>query len=416
MACAILNVRPQDQEHDVPTPGDEDEMRIAINGDYLAEPQTGTGRYLTQLIETLGQIDGVNEYLILHYRPIAQPPQVPSTFAWEHIPVVAPSDALRKVRWEQRTIPEAARRRDARLIFVPHFAPPVMTTLPVVTTIHDVIPFALSDYRPHSALWAYYQLVAQGARRAAMVITVSDHAKSEIMRYLNVAAEKIVVTPPAPAPIFRPVTDPARIHGTLRRHGISERFVFYVGGLDLRKQVPLLVGAFASAVHRLGDPHVQLVISGDIARLGSDPLFPDWRPLARKLGIETRIVSDFIPDEDLPTLYSAATVFAYPSLYEGFGLPPLEAMACGAPVVVSDHPAVLEATGNAALAYALPRAGSPPAEATRPLADALTRALQSAELREDLRQRSLARARAFSWAQVAAETSGIFTEIIGTRN
>ncbi len=397
-------------------PDHEDEMRIAINGDALADPQTGTGRYVTQLITALGQIDGVNEYRILHYRPVLAYPQAPSSFHFEQIPVAAPSDRIRKVRWEQRTFPEIARKQDAKLLFVPHFAPPVLNAIPVVTTVHDVIPFALPDYRPNSALWAYFQLVAQGARRAVMIIAVSEHTKSEIIRYLNVSAERIMVIHQAPAPFFRPVTDPAKIRQVTRHYGIGERYVLYVGGFDVRKQVPLLVTAFASAAHRLGDPQLQLVISGNKSQLGSDPLFPDWRPLARTLGIEGRIVLDAIPDADLATLYSAATVCVYPSSYEGFGLPPLEAMACGAPVITSDHPAVLEAVGDASLPFRLPAAHEPISLATRPLADALTRVLQDAQLRADMRERSLARVRTFSWAQTAGETSGLFSELGGNRH
>ncbi|MBA3824741.1 MAG: glycosyltransferase, partial [Ktedonobacterales bacterium] len=177
--------------------------------------------------------------------------------------------------------------------------------------------------------------------------------------------------------------------------------------------VPLLVAAFAALVHRVNDPALKLLISGDTSVLGTSPLFPDWRPLAQRFGLENRIVSAFVSDIDLPAIYSGALAFVYPSQYEGFGLPPLEAMACGAPVVISDHPALQEVAGDAALEFSLAQGA---VAATRSLANHLTQIVTNPVLREDLRLRSLARVRQFNWAQVAAETSGIFSEIIGTRN
>ncbi len=390
-------------------------MRIAINADYLAEPQTGTGRYLAQLITSLGLVDGVNEYLLLTSQPIDEKPATPSTFVWEEVAVSGlsgRSERLRKVHWEQRIFPDAARKRDARLLFVPHFAPPWRPPLPVVTTIHDVIPFALPDYRPLSAVWAYQQIVAQGARHATQVITVSEHAKSEIIRYLGIPAEKIIVIAEAPATHFRAVSDTQRLKAVRAKYGVGERFFMYLGGFDVRKNVPLLIGAFAALVHRLNDPGLKLLISGDTAPLGSSPLFPDWRPLVRTFGLEARVVSAFVADDDLAAMYSAALAFVYPSLYEGFGLPPLEAMACGAPVIISDHPALREVTDGAGLTFALGSGGAP---ATRALADQMVRLATTPALRDDERLRSLARARHYSWAQTAAETSAIFAEIGGTR-
>ncbi len=391
-------------------------MRIAVNADYLAEPHTGTGRYLAQLVEALGRIDGVNDYLMLSHRPIARPLTSPSTFSWEEIPVSAPSDQLRKVRWEQRAFPEAARRRDAKMVFVPHFAPPVYASLPVITTIHDVIPFALPDYRPQSAIWFYQQFVARGARRATAVITVSDFTKSEIIRLLAVPTERIFVIPGAAGSQFRPISDPARLQAARAKYQTGDRYLFYVGGFDLRKNVPLLIGAFAAAVHKTGDTSTRLLISGDLSRLGTSLLFPDWRLLPRKFGIESRVVSAFVSDDDLPVVYSAALALVYPSSYEGFGVPPLEAMACGTPVVVSDHPALSEVCGAAGLTFPAPTPGEVTSlAATRALATQIARVMSLPDLREDYRLRGLARAKQFSWALAAGETSGIFAEVAGVR-
>ena len=386
-------------------------MRIAINADALAEPHSGVGRYLTQLVTSLGLVDGVNDYLLLHSRPISHRPATPSTFSWEEVSVRGTSDAVRQVHWEQRVFPDVARRRDARMLFVPYFAPPLMASVPVVATIHDVISFALPEYRPLSAVRLYQQVIARAARRATMIITGSEHAKSEIIRYLEIPPQRISVIAEAPAPSLRVVTEAQQIQAFREKYRLGDRYLFYLGGFDSRKNLPLLIAAFATVIHRVNDPTVKLLLSGDTSLLGSSPLYPDWRPLAQKFGLEGRVVSAYIPDEEVAVAHSGALAFVFPSLYEGFARPPLEAMACGAPVVISDQPALHEIVGDAALEFSLAQGA---VAATRSLADQLTRIVTTPELRADLRLRSLARARQFTWAQTAAETSAIFSEVIGT--
>jgi glycosyltransferase involved in cell wall biosynthesis len=392
-------------------------MRIAINADFLAEPRTGAGRYIAQLVEALGRIDGVNDYLVLTHRHAASHPSTPSTFHWEEAPVRAPSKRLRKIRWEQHDFPERARKKEARMAFVPYFAPPIRAAMPIITTIHDVIPFALPDYRPLSPMWVYLQLLARAARRAAVVIATSDFTKSEIIRLLGIPTERIFVIPAAAGSQFHPIGDLGRLYAARQKYDAGERFVLYVGGFDLRKNVPLLIGAFAAAMHRLGDATTRLVISGDASKLGTSALYPDWRPLAHRFGIESRVIAKVISDDDLPLVYNAALALVYPSSYEGFGLPPLEAMACGTPVVVSDHPALREVVGSAGLTFP----ASPPGEssslaATRALSAQIAQVVSTPGLREDLHLRGLARSKQFSWAQAAAETSGIFADIAGIRH
>src|SRR5437764_2898226 len=137
--------------------------------------------------------------------------------------------------------------------------------------------------------------------------------------------------------------------GTIRaRYGLNDRYILYLGGLDLRKNVPQLVRAFAHLYQQMGDPKLQLMIAGKPDKLGR-ALFPDPRPVAADLGITDHIVYRFIEEEDKPAIYSGASVFVFPSLYEGFGLDPLEAMSCGAPVVCSNRTSLPEVVVDAAL-------------------------------------------------------------------
>ncbi|HKD74117.1 MAG TPA: glycosyltransferase family 1 protein, partial [Ktedonobacterales bacterium] len=382
-------------------------MRIAANIDPLAE-ESERARYLTHLFEALGTIDGVNDYLMLSHRSVAKRPTTPSTFAWEDVTVSGPSERLKRIRWEQQIFAEVARRRGAKMIYIPYFAPPLRSALPVIATVPDLLTFALQDYRPSTTQWLYQQLLGRAARRVAMIICSSEFIKAESIRLLEIPAERIVVIPTAPPPQFRPVTDASRLRALRSHYSIGERFITYCGGFDARKNLTMLIGAFAAAMHRIGDSTLQLVLAGDSAQLGSNLLYPDWRPLARKFGIESRIIMADVAYEDLPVLYTLASCFVYPSEYEGDGRTVLEAMACGAPAIISDQPALQEATGSAALSFPLAKASDGTTNAAmRALANQLARLLAAPEVREEYHQRSLARASQFTWAQVAGETSAV---------
>ena len=385
-------------------------MRVAFNGLFLREPHTGTGRYVFNLLESLGRVDGVTEYSILSPEMLKEIPETPSTFQWMTIPigyVRRGGDNLVKLAWEQRIFPRAAKKLDASVMHIPHFAPPIRTYgIPTIVTIHDVIPLRLPAYRASPAVSAYGQLVARAARNAAMIVAVSEHSKRDIIEVLNIPEQRIRVIREAPAPGHRPVTDQARLRATRNKYGLGERYVLNVGGMDQRKNIAGLVGAFAAVYHDSHDPELQLFIAGDPRRLGTSPLFPDWRPLARTFGIANAIVCAPIDEEDLPALYSAASCFAFASLYEGFGLPPLEAMACGAPVVCSDATSLPEVVGSAGILV------NP--EDPDQFGRAIARVLSSPELRQDLIARGLARVKQFTWDRAAVETSTLYAEVTGT--
>ena len=386
-------------------------MRVAFNGLFLQEPKTGTGRYVYNLLESLGRVDGVTEYSILSPAPLTQVPESPSTFEWVTVPVGYlrhAGDNLTKLAWEQRTFPRAAKRLGASVMHVPHFASPLRTYgIPTIVTIHDIIPLRLPAYRSSPAVSAYGQLVARAARNAAMVVAVSEFSKRDIIEVLGIPEQRVRVIREAPAPGHRPVADPARLRAAREKYGLGERFVLNVGGMDQRKNMAGLVGAFAAVYHDINDPELQLFIAGDPSRLGTSPLFPDWRPLARTFGVADSIRCAPIDEEDLPALYSATSCFVFASLYEGFGLTPLEAMACGAPVVCSDLTSLPEVVGSAGILVN-------PEDPDR-FGRAIQRVLTSAQLRQDLAARGAARVKQFTWDRVAVDTSTLYAEVSGTR-
>ncbi len=383
-------------------------MRVAINALFLQEPNVGTGRYLYNLLAALGRVDGVNDYIVLGPRPPKAQPETPSSFTWEVAPVGGPArgENLEKLVWEQSGFPAAAKAARAHLAHIPHFAPAYRRFgVPQVVTIHDVIMLALPEYRAKASVMLYTQLVTQAARRAEAIITVSEWSKQDIMEYLHIPASRIQVVHEAPAPEFRRETSPERLRAVRVKYGLRDRFVLNVGGMDARKNLEKLVGAFAAVYHELHEPDLQLFIAGDHRRLGTSPTFPDWRPLAAAFGVERQIVCAPVADQDLPALYSASSCFAFTSRYEGFGLTPLEAMACGAPVVCSNATSLPEVVGSAGILV------SP--DNTDEIGAAIFRTLAAPELNADLRARGLAHSKQFSWNKVAAETSAFYAKVAG---
>jgi len=312
------------------------------------------------------------------------------------------NENIEKVVWEQLTGPAAARKAEVDILHVPYFAPPLFPRTPTVVTIHDVIPFHLPLYSAGARIKAYMRLAARAAHRASLVITVSQHARQDIIDTLKLPAERVRVIYPAVSEELRPVTDAAVLAAACARYGVDERYIFYLGGLDQRKNVSQLVRAFARLYHRLGDPKLQLFISGNPDKQHG-PLFPDPRAVAAELGVTDQVIYRFVEEEDKPAIYSAASLFVFPAIYEGFGLPPLEAMSCGAPVICSNRTSLPEVVGDAAISL--------DPDDTDALAEAMYNVLTNSALEAELRVRSLRQAAQFSWRKMARETIDTYEEV-----
>lgn len=378
-------------------------MKIGINALFFQHPATGSGQYMTHLLSALAQIDSQNEYVLLGPQPVETSL---TSFPYHVQPVpdfVAKNRNVGKVMWEQITGPGAAQKQGVDVFHVPYFAPPLFPRTSTVVTIHDVIPMRLPAYQPDTRVKTYMRLVARAAHNATQIITVSQHARQDIIDALHLPPERIRVIYEAAGEEYKPVTDLELLAKARARYGLNERYIFYLGGLDQRKNVPQLVRAFAH-VHRLiGDPNLQLLIAGNPDRQ-KGPLFPDPRPVAADLGMTGQIIYRFVEEEDKPALYSGASLYVFPSLYEGFGLGPLEAMSCGAPVVCSNRTSLPEVVGDAALLV--------DPENTQKLVEAMRRVLSDNDLQTDLRARSLERATLFNWQKTARETLAVYEEAL----
>ena len=379
-------------------------MKIGINTYFFKFPASGSGQYLLHLLQALAEVDQENQYILLGLHPMPATLRALTRFPYVVAPVPAFASrnaSIENLTWEQFTAPSAARKAGVDLLHTPYFAPPFFPRTPGVITIHDVIPLRLPQYRTDPKMKAYLQLITRAARKATLIITISQHAKHDMIDALHLPPERIRVIYQAAGDEYRPISDPAILAGVRARYGLNERYVLYLGGLDQRKNVPQLVRAFAHLFQQMRDPDLQLLIAGNPDKQRGT-LFPDPRPVAAGLGMTGQIIYRFIEEEDKPAIYSGASVFVFPSLYEGFGLTPLEAMSCGTPVICSNRTSLPEVVGDAAISL--------DPDDTRAIVEAMRSVLTNSELQADMRSRSLQRASLFNWRKTAAETVTAYEE------
>jgi glycosyltransferase involved in cell wall biosynthesis len=237
------------------------------------------------------------------------------------------------------------------------------------------------------------------ARRADAIITVSAAAKDDIVRLYDIDGRRVHVVHEAAAPAFRVIHDPFELQRVRDRYGLAERFILYVGTIEPRKNLPTLIEAFAR--RRVGGdlPH-QLVCAGPYGWLSDD-----IESQIDRLRVRDAVrFTGYVPFEDLPAIYNLAEMFVFPSVYEGFGLPVIEAMACGTPVVTGDVAALNEVAGDAAVRVDLLGADV--------LGEAMVALARSRDRREELSKRGLVRAQTFSWQRAAADTLNVYRHAV----
>ncbi len=283
----------------------------------------------------------------------------------------------------------------ADLVYLPNlnFA---ASRAPLIVTVHDLSFERYPDlFSAKQRLWHRLVDPRRLLRLAAAVVAVSEHTRDDVIETYGVPAGKISVINPGVGPDFRPLSR-EECGPVLRRYGLSPGYFLYLGTLEPRKNIPAIISAF----EKLG-PREQLVIAG-----GRGWLYQDIFHLAAVSPARGRIsFLDYVPESDKPALYSSAGALVYPSFYEGFGIPPLEAMACGTPTVVSQATSLGEVVGNAGLLVDPHDIGE--------IAAAMDALQHDDRLRQTLRERGLARAGSFSWAESARRLDGLFSRLLG---
>jgi glycosyltransferase involved in cell wall biosynthesis len=389
-------------------------MRIVINGWFIDQFQTGSGQYTLQLLKQLPRVAPQHEYALV----------VPHKSSFEIIDITVTTDFqsliaglqfprkavnFRKLLFEQSIMPRAAQAYEADVLHIPYWAPPLRSSVPIVVTIHDIIPLILPQYRGGALVRAYTQLVSAATRGATLILTDSEASRGDIAEHLRIPADRVRTIYLAANPEFTDHLDPIdakRAALPLREnYDLPDDYVLYLGGCDARKNVETLLQVYTWAQDALGESY-PLVFAGSLPDR-HDEFFHDPRVIAKQIEVENvvRFIGR-VTEEDKVALYQQARAFLYPTLYEGFGLPALEALACGVPVVGSNASSVPEIVGDAGILV-------DPKDA-RAMAGALIAVCTEDPLHDELSERALRQAEKFSWKKCARETVEAYESV--TRN
>jgi len=376
-------------------------MRIAIDATPIIN-RSGTGYYTQKLIEFLGRADGENKYVLFCPNGYSTDLEHVGMFDYPNFRIIElrSRGQAALALWRQLSLPGQLRKLRIDLIHFPSFIASLRTDIPSVVTVHDLcfafFPEAFSMLRR-----PYYKfIIPRSVRRCDSIIADSDSTRKDILKHLYTGDGPVQTVHLGVDPVrFYYVAQESEREGMRRQFGLPKDFILYVGTLEPRKNIPRLIRAFAYGVVSKGLPY-HLVIAG---RKGW--LFDDIFHEVSSLNLEDRVhFPGFIESSRLAALYSLARALAYPSLYEGFGLPCLEAMSCGTPVVTSDRSSLPELVGDCALIVDPMSVDS--------IAGALQKICSDDECHKTLSERGPQRASHFSWLTTAKETVEIYNSTI----
>ena len=371
-------------------------MRIVFDGTTLTPGRTGVGYYTEHLLQHLARevVATGDEIVVVSNKPIDTQAPLP--------PHVRVHDGHRfpiRIGWMQL---RAARALDALKPDVAHFTNgmiPIGAPSPTVVTVHDMSLRLYPGCHPVRRLLLNRPLLHVAIRQASSIVTVSNSARRDLLRLHGVAPDRVSVVHEAASSVFRPINDRDRLDDMRARYNLPRRFMLYVGTIEPRKNLARLMEAFAAA-RRGGIPH-HLVCVGPYGWSSRD-----LSGRIARLGIQDAVhFTGYVPFDHLPSIYNLGEFFAFPSLYEGFGLPVVEAMACGIPVLTSSTSSLGEIAGDAAVTI-------DPTD-TAAMTAAIVALATDAELRRDRSERGLQRARSFSWEQTARQMLAVYHRAAG---
>lgn len=376
-------------------------MLIGLDGLPLTGPKTGVGHYTWELARALAKREPASELTLLY--PSTYPPVGSEFFGEQAWPE---NLRLERVRvgffgrhWWSTGLPRYIRSHGVELFHGTNYDIPLWRRCATVLTIHDLSLLLHPETHERRSVNRARRRLPMMARAADAIITPTESIKHEVCERLDVKVERVFAIPEAARASFRPLTL-SETAETRRRLGVTEEFLLAVGTLEPRKNLSVLLDAFAQVTRARPEKKLQLVIAGGRGWL-AEPLFAAIEKSPARHSI---LLTDYLHDDELQALYSSCRAFIYPSLYEGFGLPPLEAMACAAPVIASRIPALEETTGGAALLFH-------PKDA-KELAQTILELLDNENARQELAAAGAQRARQFSWEHTAQLTWNVYMEAL----
>ncbi|MEO7985553.1 MAG: glycosyltransferase family 1 protein [Gemmatimonadales bacterium] len=363
-------------------------MRIGIDATAMPLQRTGAGNYIFNLIQALARVDRSNEYVVFAKATHEDELGVRRS-GFEFVRREFAGRGLR-LAWEQVGLPRQVRKHRLDVLHSPHYTTPLRHAASSVVTFCDMTFVLHPDLHQAVKRWFFPAMMRMSARRADRLIAISESTRDDLVRMWDVDPARIAAIPLAADSGYRP-RSAEEVASACGKYGLHPgSYALYVGVLEPRKNVDLLVEAFGRVA--AGMPGIDLVIAGRKGWM-YDQIFAQ----VARLGLQQRVrFTGYVPNEDLPALYTGARLFAYPSRYEGFGLPVLEAMSCGTPVITTNVSSMPEVAGDGAVLV--------PPDDLDALAGALLRVSSDSALRDTLACHGLERAKAFSWERCARET------------
>jgi glycosyltransferase involved in cell wall biosynthesis len=378
-------------------------MHLAINAYFWQRPFTGSGQYTRQLVYHLNR--HVSDLEITLIYPQAKGDgdieAVPPSVNVKTVPIR--SGHMGKVLFEQRGFPQACTDVGATIAHVPYWGAPLRSPIPLVVTVHDLTTVTVPDYRRGVKTKLYNALVTASAQGADHIITDSFASKLDIVDKFGVDERGVTAVYLAAEEQFKPVTRENSIleMATLRKYDLPEYYILYLGGYALHKNVMTLLHAYSYVAKSQGDDF-PLVLAGK--KPEPSDTHPDYDAYIERLGLTDQVHwIGFVDEREKPLIYRSAELFVFPSRHEGFGLPPLEAMACGTPVITTDADSLPEVVGDAA--YTID-----PDDARR-MGGAMIALLTEPATADKLRQRGIKQAANFSWEKTAMETLMVYAQV-----
>lgn len=376
-------------------------MHVAINGWFWNQPNVGSGQYVRELVRALKRVDKSIELTLIVPPHNPTPDGVP-----DGVTVVTTQGfggKLGKVWFEQVTYPRAVGRVGADIAHVPYWGGPLTVPARLVTSVLDVIPLLFPEYEGGVANRAYTSLVRATAQGSTRILTLSETSKADIAEQLDFPAERIHAIHLAPSEAYHPKMGRERDEDVRKKYNLPEEsFILYIGGFDVRKRVRQLLSAYKYVARSQGHD-VPLVLAGREPEW-AEPLFPDLRQYIKDIELDPELVywPGYIDEEDKPSLYRMARLFVYPSGYEGFGLPILEAMASGTPVVANEIPVFDELVADGAFLVE--------DTSIHKMGGAMVALIEQQDLHDNVGGAGLARANEFTWRKTARATLAVYEQ------
>jgi glycosyltransferase involved in cell wall biosynthesis len=370
-------------------------MKIAIDIRFLnSNEKAGGYQHIYNLVSHLLSVDPHNRYRFLSaIKGFHGNQDIPDQFIYRF------SDRLSNILIDRLSVPIEFIMGKIDIFHGPYFFLPNCLLCKTILTIHDLMVFRHPEFLEPEGVTYYKKRIHSSIKRADAIISVSNFTKNEIVELFDIPENKVRVIYNGISSIFRPIKDRIRIEEVKSKYGIKgQRYLLFVGNIEPKKNIETLIHAHAELCKSSGYKYPLLIVGNKTWYFKNV-----WEVVQRRHVERNIIFTGVINDEDLPFLYNGAEVFIFPSLFEGFGIPAIEAMACGTPVIASNRTSIPEIVADAAL-YVDPLNISE-------MVEAIDKVLSNSQLREQLIQKGLKRSQYFSWEKTARETLSLYREI-----